>query len=100
MLFVLMLLAACSEDADTMDRQEEPKGGLVQLSSVTRTSTLDPDGNNYDIKIYVMSRVLSILLATLVLQPVLPVGRTRVSVSRNVSNSICMAICLVRTGVA
>ena len=56
MLFVLMLLAACSEDADTMDRQEEPKGGLVQLSSVTRTSTLDPDGNNYDIKIYVMSK--------------------------------------------
>ena len=56
MLLLLLFVAACSEDANTMDRQEEPKGSPVQLSSVTRTSTIltPTDGNN--IKIYVMSK--------------------------------------------
>ena len=57
MLLLLLFVAACSEEANTIDRQEELKGSPVQLSSVTRTSTLNPeDANNYDIKIYVMSK--------------------------------------------
>ena len=55
MLLMLLFVAACSEDANTVDRQEEPKGSPVQLSSVTRTGTLNPEeGNN--IKMYVMSK--------------------------------------------
>lgn len=55
MLFVLMLLAACSEDADTTDRLEKSEGSSVHLSSVTRSSTTLTPENGNNIKMYVMT---------------------------------------------
>lgn len=56
MLLVLMLLAACSEDADTTDRLEKSEGSSVHLSSVTRSSTTLTPENGNNIKMYVMTK--------------------------------------------
>lgn len=55
MLLVLMLLAACSEDADTTDRLDASEGSPVHLSSVTRTTPFTPSAGN-SIKMYVMTK--------------------------------------------
>lgn len=55
MLLVLILLPACTEDANT-DSSGEPEGSPVQLLSVTRTSaTLTPEDGN-SIKMYVVTK--------------------------------------------
>lgn len=48
-MLMLLLLVACSEETD------EPQGGPLQLSSVTRTSTFTPVEGS-DIKMYVMAK--------------------------------------------
>ena len=55
MLFLMLLVAACSEDVDTADHLDAPEGSPLHLSSVTRASTFNPvEGNS--IKMYVMTK--------------------------------------------